>query len=163
MVRQRNEKLTPGGGAPSAVVGRSPGLALSRLARLIELALVPQQLSLSQYRVLGWLAQGSTASSILADKLAVTPPSITGLVDGLVARGFVERTPSVEDRRRQELTMTTAGKRAMAKADTAVEARIVEALSYLDQPEEIDAARRGLKVWEFALDRRLEARVQGIR
>jgi DNA-binding MarR family transcriptional regulator len=157
MVRSRGEKPKAGGdGTVAAVLSVSAGWVLSRLARQLQLALVPLQLSLSQYRVLGWLARGSTASSMLADKLGVTPPSITGIVDGLVTRGLVERRPDAEDRRRQRLTITAAGKRAFAEADAAVAERLADTLSNLERPDEVEAARRGLDLWQTALDRRVE-------
>ena len=59
--------------------------AVARLAKQVEVALAPLDLSLPQYRVLALLGDGSTASSVLARKLAVSPPSVTAVVDGLVA------------------------------------------------------------------------------
>ena len=51
----------------------------------------PVDLTLPQFRVLGILAEGSSAASGLADRLAVRRPSITALIDGLVARDLVDR------------------------------------------------------------------------
>src|SRR5262249_10526085 len=62
-----------------------PGRIVARLARQIEVALAKVDLTLSQYRVLIHLCEGREAASGLADKLAVSRPSITGVVDGLVA------------------------------------------------------------------------------
>ena len=63
------------------------------MARHVELAVATVDLTLSQYRVLGTLGDGREAASGLAQKLAVSRPSVTGVVDGLVARGLVRRDP----------------------------------------------------------------------
>ena len=83
-----------------------PGRTIARLARQVELAVSSLDLTLSQYRVLGILGDGQEAASALAEKLAVSRPSVTGVVDGLVARGLVSRGPAWErseaDRRRAD-------------------------------------------------------------
>ncbi len=48
----------------------------------------------------------------LAKALGVSPRTITGLVDGLVARGFVTREPHPHDRRAALVTFTKKGERA---------------------------------------------------
>ena len=44
-----------------------------------------------QYRVLGLLSSGHERATELASKLAVTKPTLTSLIDGLVERGYVAR------------------------------------------------------------------------
>ncbi len=132
--------------------------AVARLAKQVEVALGPLDLSLPQYRVLGLLADGSTASSVLARQLAVSPPSVTAVVDGLVARGLVERRADPEDRRRLTLLLTCDGKRLLAAADAAAEARLEEIAAFLD--DERDASTGALVRWNDALDRSREQRVE---
>ena len=100
-------------GAASATlsVRVPPGAAraLARLARHVEHTLASIDLSLPQYRALSLLGDGSTASSALAGRLAVSPPSVTAVIDGLVARGLVERQADPDDRRRLTLLLTPAG------------------------------------------------------
>src|SRR3954466_9856193 len=91
--------------------------AVARLAKQVEVALTPLDLSLPQYRVLALLGEGSTASSVLARRLAVSPPSVTAVVDGLVGRGLVEREADPEDRRRLTLLLTRDGSKLLAAAD----------------------------------------------
>ena len=81
-------------------------------------------LTLSQYRVLAILGDGCAASSKLAEKLAVSRPSVTGVVDGLVARGLVRRDHTSDDRRRIDVGLTDAGRLLLAAADEAVEQRM---------------------------------------
>jgi long-chain acyl-CoA synthetase len=132
--------------------------AVARLAKQVEVALAPLDLSLPQYRVLSLLADGSSASSVLARKLAVSPPSVTAVVDGLVARGLVERRDDPEDRRRLTLLLTRDGKRLLAAADVAGEARLDEIAGFLVDPP--DALAAGLEGWNRALDRNREAHVR---
>lgn len=102
----------------------SPGRVLARLARQLEVALTELGLTIAQYRVLGILGDGREAASVLADKLAVSRPSVTGVVDGLVARGFVRRDHAGHDRRRIDIALTPAGRLVLAAADIEVERRL---------------------------------------
>jgi len=128
--------------------------AVARLAKQVEVALAPLDLSLPQYRVLALLGEGSTASSVLARRLAVSPPSVTAVVDGLVARGLVERRADPEDRRRLTLLLTRDGTKLLAAADAAAEAHLDEIAGYFDAPP------TGLDAWNLALDRKREARLE---
>ena len=67
------------------------GRVTAWLSKRVEFALAQMDLTLPQYRVLGILAEGSAAASRLADRLAVRPSSITAIIDGLEAKGFVDR------------------------------------------------------------------------
>jgi len=128
--------------------------AVARLAKQVEVALSPLDLSLPQYRVLALLGEGSTASSVLARRLAVSPPTVTSVVDGLVGRGLVERHADPEDRRRLTLLLTQDGSKLLASADAAAEARLDEITGYFDAPP------TGLDGWNVALDRNREARLE---
>jgi long-chain acyl-CoA synthetase len=111
-----------------------PGRTIARLARHVECAVATVDLTLSQYRVLGILGEGREAASALADKLAVSRPSVTGVVDGLVARGFVSRGQADVDRRRVQIELTYSGRDVLDAADAAVDQRldrIVELLGEL--------------------------------
>ncbi len=128
--------------------------AVARLAKQVEIALVPLDLSLPQYRVLALLGEGSTASSVLARRLAVSAPTVTSVVDGLVGRGLVEREADPEDRRRLTLLLTRDGAKLLTAADAAAEARLDEITGYFDAPP------TGLDLWNLALDRNREARLE---
>jgi DNA-binding MarR family transcriptional regulator len=126
--------------------------AVARLAKQVEKSLAPLDLSLSQYRVLALLGDGSAASSVLARRLAVSPPSVTAVVDGLVSRGLVERQADPEDRRRLSVQLTTDGRKLLGAADSAAEARLDEIGTFLEETP------TGLEHWNVALDRSREAR-----
>jgi long-chain acyl-CoA synthetase len=128
----------------------APGRTLARLARQVELAAATADVSLPQYRLLILLSEGKEAASALADKLAVSRPSVTGVVDGLVARGLVERDHDSGDRRRVGHALTTEGRRVLAAADAEVERRLDEILA--QRPTSVSAALAGLAPWQDALD-----------
>jgi long-chain acyl-CoA synthetase len=126
--------------------------ALARLARHVETALDPLDLSLPQYRVLSLLGDGSSASSALAHRLAVSPPSVTAVVDGLVARALVTRQADAGDRRRLTLQLTADGHKLLRAAEGAVDARLGEIAGYLEDPSSAAAAIEALQQWNHALD-----------
>lgn len=144
--------------------GGSSARAIARLARQLDKALEPLELTLPQFRVLSMLADGSTASSALASRLAVSPPSMTAVIDGLSARGLVERRPDPDDRRRLTLLLTAAGKKTLRAADAAVDARLRDVGRFLEEPERATEALAVLAEWNHALDRfREEQRATGAR
>jgi long-chain acyl-CoA synthetase len=110
----------------SAELRGNPARVLARLARHVENALAEEELSIPQYRLLAFLSQGDEAASKLADKLDVSRPSITALVDGLVKRGFVERRPFPDDRRRVDHVITKQGTLALRAGDRVVNARLAD-------------------------------------
>jgi long-chain acyl-CoA synthetase len=103
------------------------------MARQVERAVATVDLTLAQYRVLGVLGDGCEAASRLADKLSVSRPSLTGVVDGLVARGLVRRDPGQCDRRRIDVGLTEAGRLVLAQADAAVDERMERIVQLLEE------------------------------
>ena len=129
---------------------------MARLGRHVEVALSRVDLTTAQYRALVQLDEGAEAPTSLATELAVTKPSITGVVEGLLRRGLVDRTASIEDRRRISVNLTDEGRRVLTLADQAVSARLDEVLAEVDDPQ---AALAGLESWRVAMDaRRLRRR-----
>jgi long-chain acyl-CoA synthetase len=116
--------------------------AAARLAKHLETALATVDLSLPQYRLLGYLAGGEAAASVLAGDLAVTRPSITALVDGLVARSLIQRRADESDRRRVTHMLTDEGREVLGRADDAITARL----------EDIAGPVSALEEWGEAMD-----------
>jgi long-chain acyl-CoA synthetase len=133
------------------------GRVAAWLSKRVEVALATMDLTLPQYRVLGILAEGSAAASGLADRLAVRPPSITAIIDGLVARGLVDRKHEDSDRRRIALRLTDEGARMVAEADRTVDDYLVSIASGLATKDEA-MALRSLELWGEALSRFHQAR-----
>jgi long-chain acyl-CoA synthetase len=143
----------------AAELPEHPGRVVARLARQVELAAATVELTLSQYRVLGILGDGREATSVLADKLAVSRPSVTGVIDGLVARGLVRRDPDKTDRRRIDLALTDDGHQVLAGADAEVERRLIEIAGHAGSGTDDPFA--GLGPWRAALDAYRTARHAG--
>jgi long-chain acyl-CoA synthetase len=143
---------------PTKLTG-SPPRVLARLSRIVESSLGEADLSLPQYRLLAFLSQGDWAASALADRLDVSRPSITSLVDGLVKRGLVERRPSTDDRRRIDHVLTPTGRTALEAADVSADAAI--AMVFADLPDDVTRdAHHALCRLHEALDARLKEKLQ---
>jgi DNA-binding MarR family transcriptional regulator len=93
---------------------------VAALDRVLELALLvnvdmsrglaARGLTESRTRVLWELLQrGPSTQRELADALQVSPRNVTGLVDALVATGFVSREPHPSDRRATLVRFTERG------------------------------------------------------
>jgi DNA-binding MarR family transcriptional regulator len=74
-------------------------------------------LSFARVRALRRLAPEPLTMRALADKLKADPPYVTLIVDDLEERGLVERRPHPEDRRAKLVSLTRAGRAAVAKAE----------------------------------------------
>jgi long-chain acyl-CoA synthetase len=129
---------------------RRLGRTAAWLAKQVEIGLGAVDLTLPQYRILGLLDESSAASSHLAERLAVRPPTITAVVDGLVAKGLVERHPVAGDRRRVDHVLTAEGHRLLDRADTAIDERLHGITDAMDDPAAAEEAIRGLASWRRA-------------
>ena len=98
------------------------------LGLLVQLALVLNHdmtqslardgLTVSRVRVLWELrSRGPSVQRTLADALGVTARTMTGLIDGLVAGGFVTRESHPTDRRATLVTFTRHGAATVASID----------------------------------------------
>ena len=131
--------------------------AAARFSKSMEVALADVGLSLPQYRLLAFLSGGPERATALAGWLDVSPPSLTALVDGAVARKLVERVASEEDRRCVRHVITDAGGEALGRADEAVAARLAEVTAHLS-PSQARKALEGLELLGKAMDLAREAR-----
>ncbi len=118
---------------------------LALLARVLERA--AGELTLPQYRVLALVDAGDERATRLAGRLAITKPSVSAVVDGLVERGFLAREPVEGDRRAIRLRLTKPGSRALAEAETAMAERleplvgtITDRAGFLDGLDQLDRA-----------------------
>ena len=124
----------------------SIGDSIVGLSRLAELALAQARMSSTQYRLLLHLRTGHTIQSDLAFELAVTKQSVTRLVDGLVAKGYITRRVDEADRRRVIHAITSEGERALDHADELIEQFLMSVLQDLDDAD-IEDARRGIELF----------------
>ena len=127
--------------------------SIAGLARIVEVSLEGLDLTIQKYRVLVHLSRGPASPSQVADRLSVRPPTVTRLVDGLVARGLVERRSDDTDGRRSVHVLTRAGTTALQKAERAIDAVLDDIAAELDDDERARAAD-GLRLWGEAMRRR---------
>ena len=93
-------------------------------------------LSVPQFRVLVYLNRHAGASlSDIAEHLGLTLPSMSKMIDGLVARELVTRRMDPADRRRVILAPTALGRAARQSAHKATESRLAERLAWLSASE----------------------------
>ena len=94
------------------------------------------ELSVPQFRVLIFLNRhAGTSLSDIAEHLGLTLPSMSKMIDGLLARKMVTRHMHSEDRRRVTLALTALGRGAMQSAYEATESRLAERLAVLPVAE----------------------------
>lgn len=116
------------------------GQLVSRVAhvvtRSVERVLGPAGLGLDQWRILELLTDGEGHAMIeIAGHAMVPPPTLTKIVDRLVASALVYRRPDEVDRRRVLVFLSDHGRdlhRELAPQVTRAESDATAALSDLD-------------------------------
>jgi DNA-binding MarR family transcriptional regulator len=91
---------------------------------------------MGQFRTLRHLARGGTTSADLAEHLAVTPPTISRLVDGLERKGLVQRVSLESDRRQVRLDLTDAGRAILREFQRKASKRIQHLVDQLTPAEQ---------------------------
>ena len=112
--------------------------AIRRLVRAVYLdtARMSKQFGLTgpQSAVLRSLTNsGSLSSADLSRRLYVTPSNITGIIDRLEKKGFVERIRKQGDRRIALITLTKEGAELSKSLPDPVEKKLISELSDLEQ------------------------------
>lgn len=93
-------------------------------------------LSVPQFRTLAVIDRNVNASlSDVTEHIGLTLPSMSKLVDGLVARKLVSRQTDPTDRRRVTLALTKSGQTALAASRSATRACLAESLAALTDAE----------------------------
>ena len=128
-------------------------LAQAQLAtRAIFIQQVGEPLNLRpvEFAVLSMVAADpGTPQTRLARALSVTPPNMTGIINRMEGRGWIERSASTEDRRSQMLKLTRSGA-ALLRESTLRIAAAEKALLRLSPAEQamllelLDKVSRGL-------------------
>jgi DNA-binding MarR family transcriptional regulator len=108
-----------------------------RLRRLSRDTVQPWDINPSQSRALGTIARhGVMRLRDLSEHLSIAPRSTTEVIDGLEARGLVERKPDPIDRRATLVGLTKHGREvsdAIRQAGRAEAERIFGSLSAADR------------------------------
>ncbi len=116
-----------------------------RIGAIIQSAL--PGLTTSQLQILSLIDESGPEVSMsqMARELAVTMPSVTGLVDQLSQRELVTRRHDEKDRRRVLVSLTDDGRQALAEAwqtIIALIARLLEGLSEEERESMVSSAER---------------------
>ena len=99
-------------------------------------------LSVPQFRTLNFLGHQAGASlSEVAEHIGLKLPSISVLVDGLVERRLVSRTPCATDRRRITLTLTARGQSVLEATHAATQAALAGKLAALSAQDRLTVAQ----------------------
>src|SRR5512143_1921672 len=93
-------------------------------------------LSVPQFRTLAFIDRNVDASlSDVTEHIGLTLPSMSKIVDGLVARKLVTRQTHPTDRRRMTLTLTARGQTALQTSREATRACLAEDLAAVTDRE----------------------------
>lgn len=123
-----------------------------RVAARLTAVLAEHGISVEQWHVLASLADGSgRAMSELGAAVAVPAPTMSKLVDGMVASNLVHRRVDVRDRRRVLVFLTPRGRRLHSQLDP-VAAGCDRALSEQCGADGLDALRAALLAFVHCLD-----------
>lgn len=107
---------------------------------------VAPQLTMQQLRVMGILyLEGPTRVSTLAQRLNVSTPTVTGILDRLVQRGMTVREDDPADRRVVLNVLTDDGRKVIERMHPIQPTRFEEAVARLSQ-EDQQALIEGLTV-----------------
>lgn len=142
-----------------SAVSQAAAYGAARLAKQIDVALScgtlhdthDLVLSVPQYRLLAYLAGEPERARHLATLLAVSAPTLTALVDGLVAKGLVDRVADDSDRRIVRHQLTELGTTVLETATADIATRLRMLAEHLTDAE----ARRaieGLALWNKAME-----------
>jgi len=105
-----------------------------RMFRAVNDEMAGCGLSMARTKVLRRLCeQGPTRQSVLAADFALSPHSITDIVDGLERLGLAERRPDPVDRRAKLVAITDAGRTALDAANATWERLLTQIFGSLSQ------------------------------
>jgi DNA-binding MarR family transcriptional regulator len=111
---------------------------LTRLSRSVYRLVDEDQLGmkLKEFVMLNYLgdADGTTQGQ-LGEAMGIDANTVVLLLNGLEQRGFVVRERDPQDRRRHIVRITPAGRKALVRAERALESLTDEALGNLDADE----------------------------
>jgi DNA-binding MarR family transcriptional regulator len=107
-----------------------------RMFRAVNDEMAGCGLSMARTKVLRRLCeQGPTRQSVLAADFALSPHSITDIVDGLERLGMAERRPDPVDRRAKLVAITDAGRTALDVANATWERLLTQIFGSLSEPD----------------------------
>lgn len=113
----------------------------------------PSDLTMQQVRVLGFIAKDpGMAGHELGERLQVSAPTASGLVDRLVEKGLVSRTDDPDDRRVRRLHVTPDGMAITRQLDSLLQRAMLTVIQNLTA-EDLVLLRDGAQVMLDAMAR----------
>lgn len=97
---------------------------------------IPQLISLQQLHEHGPLTSGALARTV-----ALSPATVTGILDRLELRGLVTRERRPEDKRRVLVSVTDLGRSVIQNAPSHIEDRLASALATLPETRRVELHR----------------------
>ena len=137
-------------------------LELNRRAHMLAFDIVgpsvmPDELTMRQLRVLNIVTrEPGLATSELSQRLGVSAPTASGIVERLTDKGLIERTDDPCDRRIHRLNLTSAGVETIRNVDTLLE-RLIDTVLPLVSMDDLEAMRRASEILLDVLTRAAEA------
>src|SRR5436305_968967 len=130
MARPRREQL------PHAQAADRLASVVPQLARWIERLLATHEppLTVAQLLALEGAEEG-LAGTELAERAAVSPAAVSQLLAGLEHAGLVERLRVSDDRRRQTVVLTPAGRRTLRSVRATLRRGLLPLVNVLRGPE----------------------------
>ena len=123
------------------------------LVDLIDPISLPTDLTMQQLRVLVMVARApSLTAHELAEKLAVSAPTVTGLIDRLAEKGLLGRVPDAADRRVRRLSPSASGRELVQSLDTALD-QVVGLLRPQMSAVDLEVIRDAARVLLTAVER----------
>ncbi|MCB9772119.1 MAG: MarR family transcriptional regulator [Candidatus Omnitrophica bacterium] len=139
----------------SPVSRRDLSLAIAQLMpRIIQGVqlefLVKRTLTQTQFLLLVAIhSRGACSMNTLAQNMRVSMPTISGIVDRLVKRGYVTRLANVEDRRQVVVDLSSKGRMMISQFQGAMSQRWEEVLKVLEQNDVEDFFRLVVKLTTY--------------
>jgi DNA-binding MarR family transcriptional regulator len=113
----------------------------------LERASRAADVSISQYRMLYFLAQGPRRAAELATESSIRKPSITSLIATLEGKGWITREEDPDDRRALCIQITREGKSAMKRLEQHLQSELVEFLGEDEFENAEEAVAELFGVW----------------
>ena len=118
-----------------------------RVARAFDKQMEPMGLTRSQWNVVVYVArEPGIAQSRLADKLSIGRMAVTGLIDRLEEKGFLERRDDASDRRVKRIYISDSAEEIIPKLQIAAETVGAAVFSGLSDPDRSELIRLLLSV-----------------
>ncbi len=120
---------------------------------LLNQQLIKNGLTFPQYRVIRVLGKfGAMPMNKIGEHMLVTPPDITGLIDRLEGRGYIERRGSGTDRRIVIMRLTRRGKTLHRRTSVQHRKLVSRIMKVLSGDELVNVTRLLDRIKEGALE-----------